>query len=314
MENALQFECRFCKNKHYKKIVTTFDHYSKTNSSIDIVQCQKCRICSIYPHLDKETHNTAYSSENINPLIGSNFFVGKFTEKLYDFFHPYSVKWRRKRIQKEIGVGQLLDVGCRNGDFLQEMRRQLWEVVGVGKKSIQGEYASKTLGLKIYYDLIQLVPKYENHFDVITFWHSLDHFLDPREALELAISLLKENGLIYVALPNLISLDFLIYHKYWAFLDAPRRLHHFSPVSMKKFVKMHGLQLIKSTVIPYDIYYNCILSEKIFIEKKFSKKRFKNLYYIRAFSLALIMHILSVTNSGPGMLYVLKQNFPKQPK
>ena len=179
----LQFECSFCKNQHCKKVVTTFDHYSQTKTSIDIVECLNCGVSSLYPLPDQESHFSAYPTDTINPLLISNSSGMKFIEILYRFFHPYSVKWRRKRIQKEIGVGQLLDVGCRNGDFLQEMRRQLWNVVGIEQNPVQHNFASKTLGLTVYQDLSQLKGKHDKQFDVITFWHSLGHFLNPEKAL-----------------------------------------------------------------------------------------------------------------------------------
>jgi SAM-dependent methyltransferase len=307
-EKVIEFECRFCSNTHAKRVVSTFDHHSNLELPIDLVECSNCGIISIFPLPNEKTHEAAYPTDIVNPLLYSQNQRRKFVETLYRFFHPYSVRWRMKRVQKEIGVGRLLDVGCRNGDFLQVMRQQLWEVAGIERNQTQFEFATQTLGLEVYRSFSDLMPKCEGHFDVITYWHSLGHFSNPLKALDESLRLLRKNGLILIALPNLLSLDFLIYKSHWAALDAPRRLFHFSPQPMRNILRKKGLALVRKKVIPFDIYYNCLLSEKILIDSSACHNQTKIWRYFRAGMIGIIAHILSASGAGSGMLYVVKRD------
>ena len=76
---------------------------------------------------------------------------------------------------------------------------------------------------------------------------------------------------------------------------------------MRDLLRKKSLSLVRKKTIPFDIYYNCLLSEKILIENKSSKNSMKLLHYIRSTMLAVIVHILSISGSGSGMLYILKR-------
>ena len=61
-------------------------------------------------------------------------------------------------------------------------------------------------------------------FDIVTMWHSLEHFSRPSEALQLVYRLLKPGGLVLISVPNIQSYQARFGKNYWAYLDVP---HHF---------------------------------------------------------------------------------------
>lgn len=74
--------------------------------------------------------------------------------------------------------------------------------------------------------------------------------------------LLKENGKLFIAVPNYTSKDASVYNEYWAAYDVPRHLYHFSPQSMKVLIEKHGMKLLQYKPMWYDSFYVSMLSSK----------------------------------------------------
>ena len=99
-------------------------------------------------------------------------------------------------------------------------------------------------------------------FDAITLWHVLEHVHALNETLAQLVSLLKPDGVLLLAVPNVESLDAQHYRENWAAYDVPRHLYHFAPDTMTRLLKKHGLALRQMLPMPLDAYYVSMLSER----------------------------------------------------
>src|SRR6056297_1374060 len=79
------------------------------------------------------------------------------------------------------------------------------------------------------YPSIHDIPDDRDKFDLITMWHVLEHVHDLQETVAKIESLLADNGILVIAVPNIESHDAKLYRKDWVALDTPRHLYHFSP-------------------------------------------------------------------------------------
>jgi predicted SAM-dependent methyltransferase len=102
----------------------------------------------------------------------------------------------------------------------------------------------------------------ENSFDIITMWHSLEHIAALDEVMEAAKKSLKKDGKLLIAVPNINSYDYLIYKEYWAALDVPRHLYHFTQESIGNLMKRNRLKVVKIEPLIFDSYYVSLLSEQ----------------------------------------------------
>jgi hypothetical protein len=75
-------------------------------------------------------------------------------------------------------------------------------------------------------------------------------------------ALIKQNGRIFIAVPNYQSFDSSVYRKYWAAYDVPRHLYHFSPKSMEILMKIHDLKIISKKPMWFDSFYISLISSK----------------------------------------------------
>ena len=80
--------------------------------------------------------------------------------------------------------------------------------------------------------------------------------------MSLFSELLDANGYLIIAVPNHQSHDAKTYKDFWAAYDVPRHLWHFSPKSLEVFAERNGFKLIKKELMPFDPFYNSLLSEK----------------------------------------------------
>ena len=104
---------------------------------------------------------------------------------------------------------------------------------------------------------------YADHsFDAITLWHVMEHLEHLNETWEKLFKLLKERGVLIVAVPNPSSYDAEKYKEWWAAYDVPRHLWHFTPSVMQQFGVKHGFKLAEQHPMPFDAFYVSMLTER----------------------------------------------------
>ncbi|HSP12780.1 MAG TPA: class I SAM-dependent methyltransferase, partial [Salegentibacter sp.] len=93
-------------------------------------------------------------------------------------------------------------------------------------------------------------------------WHVLEHLTNPKEEILKLKALLKNDGILVIAVPNFKSHDAKYYQEFWAAYDVPRHLWHFSRNGIKKLFLQFGLNLVSTKPLIFDAYYVSLLSEK----------------------------------------------------
>ena len=157
--------------------------------------------------------------------------------------------------------GNLLDYGCGTGAFLKFVQDQGWSAMGMEPDDGAREKASLLLGSPVS-SPSQLKELPSNSFDAITLWHVLEHVHDLHETLEVFKRLLKQNGVLVIAVPNHSSWDATYYKQYWAAYDVPRHLYHFTPETIHRLLIDKGFSKVATKPMWFDAFYVSMLSEK----------------------------------------------------
>ena len=141
--------------------------------------------------------------------------------------------------------GRLLDIGCGNGRFLAQMRKLGWDCVGFEPDPVAAEVALKRHRLEVFHGVLEEAGLQKRSFDVITMAHVIEHLPDRSRTLKICHQLLKENGLVVIATPNISSLGHRMFKSAYVHLDPPRHLYIFSLGSLCNCVNSSGFEVKK---------------------------------------------------------------------
>lgn len=181
-----------------------------------------------------------------------------FFEKLYQNVKSHMLDRKLKWIGEEKKTGRILDIGAGTGDFLARAQKQGWEIAGV-EPSAGARDLAKQKGINLIEDSDPFPSK---SFDVISMWHVLEHVPDLERQIRELKRLLKDDGLLIIAVPNFKSFDAYKYKNDWAAFDVPRHLWHFSRNSIERIFREFDFRLQKTEPLKFDSYYVSLLSEK----------------------------------------------------
>lgn len=156
--------------------------------------------------------------------------------------------------------GKLLDIGAGTGAFAATMQNAGWQITGLEPEEEARIHAKTDFNVRLA-PLDHLFDLQKGEFDVITLWHVLEHVHQLHAYLDQFQSLLTQDGVLIVAVPNYTSYDSKYYGRDWAAWDVPRHLWHFSPKSMDELMSMHGFKVEAYLPMKFDGFYVSMLSE-----------------------------------------------------
>lgn len=155
--------------------------------------------------------------------------------------------WQDCRFRRSVSgrsPGRVLDVGCGDGSALVPFREAGWEAWGI-ETSAEGAALAGARGLNVLDQPLAGCGLPEGHFDLIMFWHSLEHMPDPLAVLKEAARLLRPDGVALIALPNAGSWEAGVFRHRWFHLDLPRHLYHFTPESLGRALRNAGFDVVR---------------------------------------------------------------------
>lgn len=251
--------CPICSHGESSSFLQVKD-YTVSNEVFHLVQCIQCKfVYTDQPPAQDEIGKYYQSSDYISHTDSKK---GLFNQ-VYQLVRNISLKHKFNLLKSSTDQknGQLLDYGCGTGAFLKYAKNKGWNVVGMEPDEGAREKASLLLGTPVS------SPSHLNHlisnsFDAISLWHVLEHVHDLHDTLDEFKRLLKNNGILIVAVPNHSSWDAKYYKQYWAAYDVPRHLYHFTPDSIDRLLTVKGFSKMSIKSMWFDSFYVSMLSEK----------------------------------------------------
>jgi len=174
--------------------------------------------------------------------------------------------------------GSLLDVGAGIGQFLSLARNHFEEVHGTEVSTTAIEVAKQKYGLELFRGTLDGIAHRGKTFDNISLFHVLEHVPDPKSVLRICHSLLSDQGVLIIAVPNEVaclraSLKRLLVARG---ILHPRRgagrfglplirlteetsevhLSHFTPPVLCDLLRRTGFSILKQTLDPHYVRTN----------------------------------------------------------
>lgn len=254
-ETIVITSCPVCSGTNFKTYLKTRDYFF-TKEEFTLSQCSNCDFVFTNPipaNIAKYYDTPDYLSHN----TGDNGIMGK----VYSYLRNININRKFKLVSKYCTKGNILDIGCGTGELLNYFNGKNWTVTGVEPNSAAREFAITNNNIDVFEEdkLNEIDPE---TYDTISMWHVLEHVPDLNSRLNQISKLIKKDGTIFIALPNLASPDSKKYKEYWSALDVPRHLYHFTQNTFEKLIKNHNLTLVHAEPMKFDSYYVSMLSEK----------------------------------------------------
>lgn len=249
--------CPICDSGKFSPFMDCIDH-TVSRETFSIVQCDSCGFKFTNPRPEEHQLGKYYKSEDY--ISHSNTSKG-FINSAYQSVRKYTLLKKLQLISRYYRTGKILDIGCGTGEFLKTMKNAKWEAIGIEPDEGARKQCIEKQGLDVREEgKMKQLP--DEHFDVITMWHVLEHVPKLNERVEELKRLLKPNGMIIIAVPNCDSLDAKTYKEKWAAYDLPRHLYHFTPKDIEALFRKKGMKVFKILPMIFDSFYVSMLSEK----------------------------------------------------
>jgi SAM-dependent methyltransferase len=212
--------CGGALERHFEKV-----RDPQTLEWFSILECERCGL----GHTDPQP-------ADLTPYYGARYHGGR---------HSFTDAWciaRRLRFLRQAHPEpkKLLDVGCGDGRFLEAARGKGWR--GFGTEMNPEPPRARGFVVETSVD----AAGKHGPFDVISYWHSLEHFRDPRAAVEGAAKLLAPGGTLLIAVPDAGGIQAKAAGAHWFHLDVPRHLFHFTRGSLTQLLERVGLGVKRS--------------------------------------------------------------------
>ncbi len=251
--------CPICSSPNIAPQLNAKD-YTVSQKEFAVWHCKNCTAGFTQDVPEQNEIGVYYQSDNY--ISHSNTKKG-FVNTLYHWVRSRTLNKKKQLLIDEVGVmkGEILDIGCGTGAFLNTMKTAGWGITGLepdvtARAKAAALYSIQPLSSE---KIFELKP---STYHAITMWHVLEHVHELHEYIKQLSTLITPNGKIFIAVPNYTSKDAAIYAAHWAAYDVPRHLYHFSPAAMQQLIAQHNLKITAIKPMWYDSFYVSMLSEK----------------------------------------------------
>jgi SAM-dependent methyltransferase len=152
------------------------------------------------------------------------------------------------------GTGRLLDVGTGTGYLLTVALRRGWKVTGYEVDEGLSRRLSGKLDVEVLSGDFTKLDWPEGQIDAVAMHHVIEHLKDPLSYVRTIRRILREEGILFMALPNIGSISSrfkLILEKkgikrknVGACYDTGHHLFYFTPSTMKGLMTTTGFEVL----------------------------------------------------------------------
>jgi SAM-dependent methyltransferase len=141
--------------------------------------------------------------------------------------------------------GPLLDVGCNRGELLLLLREHGLEVVGLEPNPVAAA-AARAHGLAVIEQPIERAVLPAGRYASILLSQVLEHVHDPHAVLRSLRPALRDDGRLYVVVPNVDSIWRHVFGVDWVHWHVPFHLWHHTRRSLRLLLGQTGYELERS--------------------------------------------------------------------
>jgi SAM-dependent methyltransferase len=209
-----------------------------------IVRCRRCGLMYANPqeHVDCEDFAAREPGAAYDPALpGHRQYYEKQLTQLPD-------NLRALRVLNGLFPrrGDLLEIGCFAGIFLNRIRSDGWRVKGLDPDRPVANYARATYGLEIIEGVLPSPALADASFDAVVLLHVIEHFSDPSANVREIRRLLRPGGVFVVETPRFNSLLFkLLGRRERSIQNCNGHIYFFTEHTLSALLERQGFKVFK---------------------------------------------------------------------
>ena len=302
--NAVSWEttaCPLCGDERSSTVLVGRDLLYGCPGEFTLARCEACRHAFVNPRPTRECIGQFYPAD-YGPYRGGQIANCKLQisncelpgeRKQRSVFDPRSWRWLRCLVLwwidsratpvpkfqisnfKSQVPQRALELGCSHGAFLQQLRDQDWECLGIEPAAEAARRAAER-GFAVQVGTLESVVAADpqtfapGSFDAVFAWMVIEHLHDPVATLRLARELLKPEGLLLFNVPNFGCWEWRAFGRFWHALDFPRHLQQFTVTSLRQLLHASGFELVE--LIHQRNVINLVGSVGLWLRMKFPRR------------------------------------------
>jgi len=286
--------CRLCETNNLFKLFDTQDFSQKISSKkftyLKCLSCKSVQINKIPANLKK------YYPENYGP----------YNTKKSSLVNNKIFKSRLRILKKFKNIKTILEIGSGDGTFAIMAKKAGYDIhcVEVNNK-FNKNLKKKNINVinKKIEDLN--VTDFKLKFDCIVAFHLIEH-VDIKVFINIIKSLSKKSSIILIITPNINSLSFKIFKKFWFHIDAPRHINLPSKKILNKLMNLAGFQSKGEIKINYDNFKSSQYGWDV--SGYYISRYYKNKFYSRISKIAgIVMPFIELFINIPAQFSAIYQ-------
>jgi SAM-dependent methyltransferase len=227
------YPCPVCKSNAYELIYTRGVYFDKIQISI----CTTCGLVCQNPRMDTSFFSKYYAGEE---------YYGQYRPKISQLTNPM-IKGSSRGLQIYHDVknyikksSKILEIGAGDGANLFTLKIKKYSYLFATEENKICRYLLNRNGIKCFRgDLKRINVSRSEKFDLIILSHVLEHFVEPDKNLSQIRNLLKNDGLLYILVPNFLHTGNLYYQ-----FTLPH-IFYFSKNSLISLLLSKGFKIVK---------------------------------------------------------------------
>jgi len=283
--------CPICEGNKFESFLKAVD-YTVSQDTFQIVKCISCGFHFTNPIPDEDKIGDYYKSESYISHSSTNLGL---INKIYQRVRKHTLKQKLKLVKKWAKGDNVMDIGAGTGHFLSICQKAGFNVLGLEPDQDARRFAETHLNVKLQ-PTEELYDLGHNSKDIITMWHVLEHVYHLKKDVKQISKVLKDDGTLIVAVPNMGSFDAQHYGAHWAAYDLPIHLYHFQPKDIANLFDRVNMEVVEILPMKFDSYYVSLLSEK-----------YKDGNMARAFWNGWRSNVKAKNDSYSSQIYILKK-------
>lgn len=211
-----------------------------------IVRCNQCGLMYANP---QELVDCERVQSDAHPKIYDETEARQYLQKQYVQL-PDNERALRVLNKLVPGRGKLLEIGSYCGIFLNRIRADGWDVLGVEPDAAAADYARRKFNLNISGNLLPNSELPTHGFDAVVMLHVIEHMPDPSENLQEIHRILKPGSIFIAETPRFDSLLFKLLGRHErSICNCNGHIYFFTVLTLRRLLEKNGFEVIRADMV-----------------------------------------------------------------